>query len=212
MSDTLLKRRGFMFVLSSPSGGGKTTISRLLLENDDNLTLSISATTRPMRPKEQDEVDYYFLSKQVFEQKVKEGAFLEYAEIFGNYYGTPKERVEQSLEKGTDVLFDIDWQGTHQLAARAREDLVSVFILPPSMVELERRLRARGQDSDEVIKERMAKASLEISHWDSYDYVIINNSLEESLRKVSSILRAERLRRVRQHSLPLFVNGLLSQC
>lgn len=212
MSDTLLKRRGFMFVLSSPSGGGKTTISRLLLENDDNLTLSISATTRPMRPKEQDEVDYYFLAKQVFEQKVKEGAFLEYAEIFNNYYGTPKERVEQSLEKGTDVLFDIDWQGTHQLAARAREDLVSVFILPPSMAELERRLRARGQDSDEVIKERMAKASLEISHWDSYDYVIINNSLEESLRKVSSILRAERLRRVRQHSLPQFVNGLLSQC
>lgn len=200
-----------MFVLSSPSGGGKTTISRLLLENDDNLCLSVSATTRPKRPKEENEVDYYFMDTDAFEKKIKEGAFLEYAEIFGNYYGTPKDRVEKSLQQGLDVLFDIDWQGTHQLAAKARNDLVSVFILPPSMAELERRLRARGQDSDDVIKARMAKASHEIQHWDSYDYVIVNNSLEESLRKVSSILRAERLRRVRQQELLLLVNQLLTQ-
>ena len=200
-----------MLVLSSPSGAGKTTISRLLLESDDNLTLSVSATTRSKRPKEQDEVDYYFLNKDTFEEKIQHGEFLEYAEVFGHYYGTPSESVEKELDEGVDVLFDIDWQGTHQLAAKARNDLVSIFILPPSMQELERRLRSRGQDSDQVITQRMDKANHEISHWDSYDYVIINESLEDSLQKVSSILRSERLRRVRQHGLPDMVNGLLRQ-
>lgn len=211
MGEHKLKRRGFMLVLSSPSGAGKTTISRLLLESDTKLSLSISMTTRPKRPQEQHEIDYYFTDIPTFESMVKKGAFLEHASVFGNYYGTPKEMVERELNKGRDVLFDIDWQGTQQLAAKIRDDLVSIFILPPSMAELERRLRSRGQDSDEVIAERMAKSSHEISHWDAYDYVIINYSIEESLRKVSSILRAERLRRVRQPGLPEFVDQLLQQ-
>lgn len=211
MPEQKLKRRGFMLVLSSPSGAGKTTISRLLLESDTKLSLSISTTTRPMRPKEQHEIDYYFTDIENFETMVQKGEFLEYAKVFGNYYGTPKAMVERELNKGRDVLFDIDWQGTQQLAAKAREDLVSIFILPPSMEELERRLRNRGQDSDDVITERMAKSSQEISHWDAYDYVLINYSIEESLRKVSSILRAERLRRVRQPGLPEFVEKLLKQ-
>lgn len=211
MGEHKLKRRGFMLVLSSPSGAGKTTISRLLLESDTKLSLSISSTTRPKRPQEQHEIDYYFTDEVHFEKMIKEGEFLEYAKVFNNYYGTPKFLVERELEKGRDVLFDIDWQGTQQLAAKAREDLVSIYILPPSMEELERRLRNRGQDSDAVIKNRMEKSSVEISHWDAYDYVIINYSIEESLRKVSSILRAERLRRVRQPGLPGFVDELLKQ-
>lgn len=211
MGEHKLKRRGFMLVLSSPSGAGKTTISRLLLESDTKLSLSISSTTRPKRPQEQHEIDYYFTDEVHFEKMIKEGEFLEYAKVFNNYYGTPKFLVERELEKGRDVLFDIDWQGTQQLAAKAREDLVSIYILPPSMEELERRLRNRGQDSDAVIKNRMEKSSVEISHWDAYDYVIINYSIEESLRKVSSILRAERLRRVRQPGLPGFVGELLKQ-
>lgn len=211
MGDSKLKRRGFMLVLSSPSGAGKTTISRLLLESDTKLSLSISTTTRPRRTQEQHEIDYYFTDESHFEAMIKSGDFLEYAKVFGNYYGTPKSLVEKELSKGRDVLFDIDWQGTQQLAAKAREDLVSIFILPPSMEELERRLRNRGQDSDTVIAERMEKSSHEISHWDSYDYVIINYSIEESLRKVSSILRAERSRRVRQPGLPEFVGELLKE-
>lgn len=204
-----IKRTGFMFILSSPSGAGKTTISRYLLERDDNLVMSISVTTRPKRPNEKDGVDYYFVTKKEFQEKAKRGEFLEYAEVFGNMYGTPKEKVEEALKKGKDVLFDIDWQGTRQLAEKARADMASVFILPPSMKELGERLKKRAQDSDDVLNERMKKASVEISHWDEYDYVLINNKLEESISEVSSILRAERLRRKRQQGLSEFVKTLL---
>lgn len=204
-------RRGFMFVLSSPSGAGKTTLSRLLLEKDDNLSLSISATTRPKRSKETDGEDYFFLEKDDFMTKLKSNEFLEHAKIFGHYYGTPKEKVQKSLTSGIDVLFDVDWQGTHQLTQNARDDVVSVFILPPTMQELERRLRSRAQDSEEVILERMSKANREISHWYGYDYVIVNKSIEESLDKIYNILIAERLRRIRQNNLSSFVEELLSQ-
>lgn len=200
-----------MFVLSSPSGAGKTTISRFLLEKDKNLVLSVSATTRPKRPNEQDNVDYYFVSKEKFLDMAMKGEFLEYAEVFGNYYGTPKSVVTASLDKGDDVLFDIDWQGTRQLAEIARKDLVSVFILPPSMKELESRLRKRGQDSEEVLGDRMKKANHEISHWDEYDYVMVNNDLEESIEKVLSILKAERQKRSRQPELSGFVDKLLNE-
>ncbi len=206
-----VKRRGFMYVLSSPSGAGKTTLSKLLLAEDTNLILSISATTRPKRPQEEDGIDYYFMDKETFLTQVEAGEFLEYAEVFGHYYGTPRQKVDEALNRGCDVLFDIDWQGTHQLAEKAREDLVSVFILPPSMQELERRLRSRGQDSDEVIRGRMAKAEHEISHWEEYDYVMVNYSIEGSMQKVTSILRAERLRRVRQHGLDALVKELLAE-
>lgn len=211
MNTPRVKRRGFMYVLSSPSGAGKTTLSKLLLADDTNLILSISATTRPKRPQEEDGIDYYFMDKESFLEQVKAGEFLEYAEVFGHYYGTPRKKVEEALNRGCDVLFDIDWQGTHQLAEKAREDLVSVFILPPSMQELERRLRSRGQDSDDVIQGRMAKAEHEISHWEEYDYVMVNYSIEGSMQKVTSILRAERLRRVRQHGLDALVKELLAE-
>lgn len=212
MSDSITaSRRGFMLVLSSPSGAGKTTISRLLLRHDDNLLLSISATTRNMRPGEIDEVDYFFLSPEEFQERAKAKEFYEYEEVFGNMYGTPRKPVEKALENGTDVLFDIDWQGTRRMISKAREDVVSIFILPPSMEELERRLRKRGQDSDEVIKKRMDRANVEISHWDEYDYVIVNRNIDDSLMKVHHILKAERLRRTRQHGLGNFVNDLLSQ-
>lgn len=205
-------RRGFMFVLSSPSGAGKTTLSRMLLELDKNLEMSVSATTRSMRPNERDGVDYFFVDQPKFREMVEAREFLEYAEVFGNSYGTPLQPVDKALKSGTDVLFDIDWQGTMQLRERRAEDLVSIFILPPSMKELEARLRKRAEDSAEVIAGRMAKASDEISHWNSYDYVIVNYDLKESLNRIQSILEAERARRVRQQGLFDFVeNELLNR-
>jgi guanylate kinase len=211
MPDRQTKRRGCMFVLSSPSGAGKTTISRLLLQNDSDIQMSISATTRPKRSKEEDGVDYYFMNEADFEKKIEAKYFYEYAEVFGHLYGTPREKVEATLMGSRDVLFDIDWQGTRRLISKARDDVVSIFILPPSMQELERRLRARAQDSDETIRARMARASDEISHWHEYDYVIINNSLDESLQKVLNILWAERLKRARQLGLPDFIHDMLGQ-
>ncbi|NIA70298.1 guanylate kinase [Pelagibius litoralis] len=197
-----------MLVLSSPSGAGKTSISRRLLELDDSLSLSISATTRPRRPAETEGEHYFFVSAARFEEMVKTGALFEHAMVFGNQYGTPREPVEEALDAGRDVLFDIDWQGTQQVAEKARDDLVSVFILPPSTEELERRLHSRAQDSDEVVRGRMAKAADEMSHWAEYDYIIINHDLEQSVAQVEAILTAERLKRERRVGLRDFVEGL----
>ena len=208
MSQGGIERRGLMLVLSSPSGAGKTTISRKLLDRDDNLTLSVSATTRPMRPGETEGVDYLFVDRARFDAMVAEGAFLEHATVFEHCYGTPRAAVETALAAGRDVLFDIDWQGTQQVAEKTREDLVSVFILPPSTGELERRLRARAQDPDEVVRGRMAKAADEMSHWAEYDYIVVNQDVEESVAAVRSILAAERLRRERQIGLHDFVETL----
>ena len=203
-----ISRRGLMLVLSSPSGAGKTTISRRLLDRDPGITMSVSVTTRPMRPGEQPGVDYYFVDMPEFDRMAAQGELLEHARVFGNCYGTPRSKVEEVLGAGRDVLFDIDWQGTQQLAANARNDLVSVFVLPPSGTELERRLHTRAQDSAEVIAQRMAKASDEISHWAEYDYVIVNNDVDESVAALQAILRAERLRRSRQVGLPAFVQNI----
>ena len=203
-----IKRRGLMLVLSSPSGAGKTTITRRLLERDDNLAISVSVTTRQMRPGEVEGRDYFFIDAARYDEMVANGELLEHARVFDHHYGTPRDAVERSLTAGHDVLFDIDWQGTQQLAASARQDLVSVFVLPPSAIELERRLRARAQDSDEVIAGRMAKASDEMSHWAEYDYVILNTDLDESVTRVQSILEAERLKRDRQVGLFDFVEGV----
>jgi guanylate kinase len=208
MVETHIKRRGLMLVLSSPSGAGMTTITRRLLYTESNLSLSISATTRPPRPGEEEGEDYFFVSDTRFAEMVEQGELLEHAVVFGNRYGTPKAPVEDALETGRDVLFDIDWQGTQQLRESAREDLVSVFILPPSTEELERRLHARAQDSDEVVRGRMAKAADEMSHWAEYDYIIINDNLENSVRQVEAILTAERLRRERRIGLRTFVEKL----
>ena len=194
-----------MLVLSSPSGAGKTTITRRLLERDDGLAISVSVTTRQRRPGEVDGRDYFFIDADRYAEMVAGGELLEHAHVFGHHYGTPKSAVESELAQGRDVLFDIDWQGTQQLASSARQDLVSVFVLPPSATELERRLRARAQDSDEVIAGRMAKASDEMSHWAEYDYVIVNTDLDASVAKVQSILEAERLKRDRQVGLFDFV-------
>lgn len=203
------QRRGLSFVLSSPSGAGKTTISRKMMEIDSELAMSTSYTTRPPRPAEENGKDYFFIEKETFKDMISNNEFIEYAEVFGHFYGTPRKFVEQSLEQGKDVLFDIDWQGTQQLAEKIPDDLVSVFILPPSMSELEKRLKQRAQDSDDVVQKRMKKASREISHWDEYDYVIINNSLEEATKEVRKILEAERLKRTRQPQLKNFVQDLL---
>ena len=192
-----IRRRGLMLVLSSPSGAGKTTLSRKLLASDPNITLSVSATTRPMRPTEVEGKDYFFISPTEFESWVAQDAFLEHATVFENRYGTPKGPVEDALVSGRDVLFDIDWQGTQNLKERAREDLVSIFVLPPSHEELERRLKSRAQDSEDVVASRMSQAASEISHWPEYDYIIVNDDLERALTKVKSILDAERSRRTR---------------
>jgi len=206
MADIL--RRGLMLVLSSPSGAGKTTISRKLLEREANLSMSISATTRPKRPGEVSGRDYFFVDPTEFNLMVNRRELLEHAKVFGNYYGTPRGPVEEALDEGRDVLFDIDWQGTQQLAQNARDDLVSVFILPPSTEELQRRLERRARDPAEVVAQRMAKAPDEMSHWAEYDYIILNNDIEESVAAVQSILAAERLKRERQVGLTEFVKAL----
>jgi len=203
-----IRRRGLMLVLSSPSGAGKTTISRALLAEDDNIVMSVSATTRAARPGEVDGKDYFFVEKARFSAMVQGGELLEHARVFDNDYGTPRTPVEEALAAGKDVLFDIDWQGTQQLRENARADLVSIFILPPALVELEKRLRGRGQDSDEVVQKRMAKAGDEMSHWPEYDYIIVNVDLAGSVGAVEAILTAERLKRKRQIGLADFVNGL----
>lgn len=206
-----LKRRGLMLVLSSPSGAGKTTLSRKLLQEDSDIDLSISVTTRKPRPGEIDGHDYHFVSAKNFSQMAKGGQLLEWAEVFGNCYGTPKAPVMNSLSAGRDILFDIDWQGTQQLNERAREDVASIFVLPPSVPELERRLRMRAQDEDKVIKKRMSMAANELSHWPEYDYVILNDALDRAFAQVRTILAAERLKRQRQPWLSDFVRGLIAQ-
>ena len=203
-----IKRRGFMMVLSSPSGAGKTTITRKVLERDPSFTLSVSATTRARRPGEVHGRDYLFVTPGEFEAMVQEGEFLEHAKVFGNRYGTPAAPVLKALEAGRDVIFDIDWQGTQQVAEKARDDLVSVFVLPPSMSELEQRLRNRAQDGADVVKKRMASAGDEMSHWAEYDYVLVNRDFDDSVRKVEAIVQAERLRRARQVGLAAFVRKL----
>ena len=208
MAAPIIQRRGLMLVLSSPSGAGKSTISRQLLAKDPEIVMSVSATTRPRRPGEVNGVDYNFVDQMHFQTMVNRGEMLEYAKVFGNYYGTPRQPVEDALASGKDVLFDIDWQGTQQIAENARSDLVTVFILPPSTRELERRLRARAQDPEDVVAGRMAQASNEISHYPEYDYIIVNDDLEESVAKVRSILTSERLRRERQLGLTDFVKRL----
>ena len=197
-----------MLVLSSPSGAGKTTLSRRLLESDDNITMSVSATTRPPRPGEENGKDYYFLSTEDFGIMRNKGEFLESAKVFDNYYGTPRAPVEQALSAGRDVLFDIDWQGTQQLNESAKGDLVKVFILPPSAQELERRLHTRAQDSAEVIARRMAKASDEISRYSEYEYIIVNDDPEKAFGELQAILRAERLRLSRLTGLSNFVKQI----
>jgi guanylate kinase len=204
-------RRGLMFVLSSPSGAGKTTLSRLLIERMPGLKMSVSATTRPMRPGEIDGSDYLFVDKARFEAMVDRHELLEWATVFDNRYGTPRAPVEAALAAGRDVLFDIDWQGTQQLREKARADVVSVFILPPSATDLEKRLNSRAQDSQEVIRGRMSRASHEMSHWAEYDYIVINRDIDEAFAEVQSILKAERLKRERRVGLTAFVRELQRQ-
>ncbi|WGD49004.1 guanylate kinase [Bradyrhizobium sp. CB1650] len=206
-----VERRGLMFVLSSPSGAGKTTLSRLLIERMPGLRMSVSATTRAMRPGEIDGRDYLFVDKPRFEAMVKGDELLEWATVFDNRYGTPRGPVEAALSAGQDVLFDIDWQGTQQLREKARADVVSVFILPPSAADLEKRLHSRAQDSDEVIRKRMSRASHEMSHWAEYDYIVINHDVDEAFAEVQSILKAERLKRERRVGLVGFVRNLQGQ-
>jgi guanylate kinase len=206
-----VERRGLMFVLSSPSGAGKTTLSRLLIERVQGLTLSVSATTRPMRPSEVNGRDYRFVDPATFAAMVKRDELLEWATVFDNRYGTPRAPVEVALSSGRDVLFDIDWQGTQQLREKARADVVSVFILPPSAADLERRLHTRAQDSDDIIRGRMDRAAHELSHWAEYDYIVINQNVDEAFAEVHSILKAERLKRERRTGLTAFVRDLQKQ-
>ena len=204
----VIARRGLMLVLSSPSGAGKTTLSRRLLQEDRDIDLSISVTTRKPRPGEIDGHDYHFVDEAKFAAMVKTDELIEWAEVFGHRYGTPRAPVEAALRAGRDVLFDIDWQGTQQLNEKARADVTSIFILPPSITELERRLRIRAQDDEGVIRQRMAKAGDELSHWAEYDYVIVNDALDRAFAQVRTVLLAERLKRQRQPGLSAFVRGL----
>ena len=206
-----VERRGLMFVLSSPSGAGKTTLSRLLIERMPGLRMSVSATTRAMRPGEVDGRDYSFVDKARFEDMVKRNELLEWATVFDNRYGTPRAPVEAALAKGEDVLFDIDWQGTQQLHQKASVDVVRVFILPPSAADLEKRLHSRAQDSHEVIRGRMSRASHELSHWAEYDYIVVNHTVDDAFAEVQSILKAERLKRERRTGLTEFVRKLQRQ-
>jgi guanylate kinase len=203
------RRRGLLIVLSSPSGAGKTTISRMLLESDPEITMSISATTRPKRPGEIDDVDYHFVTDEEFARLIDDGEFVEWAPVFGFRYGTPKAPVKAGLKDGRDILFDIDWQGTQQLHSAMGEDLVRIFILPPSMAELERRLHSRGTDPEEIIADRMQRSTGEISHWAEYDYVLINRDMDACLAEVRTIVAAERLKRSRQIGLVSFVRDLI---
>jgi guanylate kinase len=204
-----LTRRGVLFVLSSPSGAGKSTIARMLLNADTDIAMSVSVTTRPMRPGEVDGEDYHFVDLERFKEMVANGEFLEWAHVFDHRYGTPKAPVDRMLDEGRDVLFDIDWQGAQQLHQQAGGDVVRVFILPPSVDELERRLRARGTDDAAVVAARMARASSEISHWDGYEYVLINDDVDRCFAEVHAILKVERLKRKRQTGLIGFVRKLM---
>ncbi len=206
-----IKRRGLLLVLSSPSGAGKSTLSRLLLAKDNNISLSVSMTTRKPRTGEVDGVDYNFVSTDEFENLVKQDGFLEHAKVFDNSYGTPMAPVEKAMDEGRDVLFDIDWQGTQQLSQKVANDLVRVFILPPSKQELERRLKTRAQDSNEIVAKRMSKANGEISHWAEYDYIIVNDDLEKAEQQLFSILQSERLKRDRQTGLVSFVHDITGE-
>ena len=205
---SLKKHKGVMLVLSSPSGAGKSSICRALLDLDKNLYLSISTTTRKKRPNEVSGIDYNFVTLDEFEYKLSQNNFIEHAKVFNNFYGTDKSIVENKINEGKDLLFDIDWQGAQQLREKIREDIVSVFILPPSKKELERRLKERGQDTDEVVKERMSEATAEITHWAEYDYVIINEDLNLSVKTVLGILHSERMKRIRQIGLGEFVRSI----
>ena len=202
-------RRGLLIVLSSPSGAGKSTLSRMLMETDSDITMSVSATTRPKRPGEKEGVDYHFVDDREFDRLIEAGEFVEWAPVFGFRYGTPKAPVKAALKDGRDILFDIDWQGTQQLHAAMGEDLVRIFLLPPSMKELERRLHNRGTDSDAVIADRMLRAEAEISHWAEYDYVLVNDDADECLADIRTIVAAERLKRARQIGLVAFVRDLV---
>ena len=208
MNPPVIKRRGFLLVLSSPSGAGKTTITRRLVGGDPDLALSVSVTTRAPRDGEIEGRDYYFIDRQRFDEMLAQGELLEHATVFGNSYGTPRGPVEAALSAGRDVVGDVDWQGTQQLAKSVPHDLVSVFVLPPSLAALEARLSARAQDSAAVVASRMAKSAEEMSHWPEYDYVIVNRDVEKGVAEVRAILTAERLRRVRQTGLAEFVDGL----
>lgn len=205
-----IKRRGLMLVLSSPSGAGKTTLARRLLQSDDHLSMSVSATTRPPRDGEIEGKDYFFVSELGFNEMVDGDEFLEHATVFGNSYGTPRAPVEEALQAGRDVLFDIDWQGTQQLRETADQDLVTVFVLPPSMEALESRLRTRAKDPEDVVQSRMAKAAGEITHHAEYDYVLINDDLDETFDRLVTILRAERHRQFRQKGMAAFVSAMIS--
>jgi len=205
-------RRGLMLVMSSPSGAGKTTLTRRLLDEDPDVVMSVSATTRDPRPSEEDGVDYYFVGHERFNEMIESEELLEHAVVFGNRYGTPRGPVTQALLWGKDVIFDIDWQGTQQLMSSSRAiDLVRIFILPPSIEALENRLRKRGQDSDEVVAKRMDKAESEISHWAEYDYVLVNDDLEQTYENLKAIVRAERFRRERRPGMSEFVRGLMEE-
>ena len=204
-----LQRRGLMLILSSPSGAGKTTISRMLLDHDPEIRLSVSVTTRPIRPGEIDGKDYIFVDQAEFDRMVEDERFLEWARVFGHAYGTPKAQVKAGLREGQDFLFDIDWQGTQQLYQKLETDVVRVFLLPPSIDELRRRLTGRGTDSAEVIGARMERARAEISHWDGYDYVVVNDDVQACFEKVCEILHAERMKRARQTGLIGFVRELM---
>ena len=210
LEDLKRDRRGLMVVLSSPSGAGKTTLTRRLLAENTDMTMSVSATTRPPRSGERDGEDYYFVTKTRFAELEEQGEFLEHAKVFDNHYGTPRGPVEEALMQGQDVIFDIDWQGAQQLTQAAPYDLVKIFILPPNMRELEKRLRTRAQDSDAVIAKRMSKSEAEISHWAEYDYVIVNEDIDTALQELLSIVRSERMRSRRQMWLGGFVKSLIT--